>query len=314
MRLDEKYILITGGAGFIGSHTAHALLEKNARVYIIDNLSSGRKENIPPRTTFVNSNLEDNDLSKLFPNIKFDMVYHFAFNVNVPAAVRNPLIEIPSIAGSINLFEYCRNTGVKHIVFASSEFIYGNSQNFPLKESEPHDPATPYSVSKYSVENYLHYYRKAYGMKTTIFRYSTVYGPRQIHGAMTDYIRKLSSHQQAEIWGDGEKTRDYVFIDDVVRANLLALELPERDDNVFNIGTGIETSLNTVYSIIAEELEEKASPIYHEDRSGERYRSCLDASKMFTIAGWTPKISLKEGLHLKIQEYLKNKPAYDHYL
>jgi len=138
MRLDEKYILITGGAGFIGSHTAHALLEKNARVYIIDNLSSGRKENIPPRTTFVNSNLEDNDLSKLFPNIKFDMVYHFAFNVNVPAAVRNPLIEIPSIASSINLFEYCRNTGVKHIVFASSEFIYGNSQNFPLKESEPH--------------------------------------------------------------------------------------------------------------------------------------------------------------------------------
>jgi len=209
-----------------------------------------------------------------------------------------------SIAGSANVFQNANRYGVKKIIFPSSGFVYGNTQNLPVKETEPIDYVSPYVVSKYTAENYLRYFKKVYGLPYVIFRYAAIYGPRQVTGAMADYIRKLSVDKQADIWGDGTKTRDYVNIEDVVRANLMALDLPsDYPDPVFNIGTGIETTLNQVYDNIAVILKKEAKPIYHTDRPGEQMRYALDSSKVKTVMNWQPTISLDNGLRKRIESF-----------
>lgn len=304
MNIKDETIVITGGAGFIGSYTAEALLLKGAKVIIIDNLSTGREENIPKKAVFVEMNIADPKISEVFEKYKPSYVYHFAFNVNVPGSVKNPLIELESIEGSLRIFEASKVVGVKRLIFASSEFVYGNTENLPAKETEPFDPVAPYAISKYTVENYLKYYANTSNMQAVIFRYSTVYGPRQKKGAMTDYIRQLSTDRQAEFWGDGEKTRDYLYISDVVEANLLALTVALNRNHVFNLGRGEETSLNQLYELIADKLGKKPKPIYHPDRPGEKNRSSLDSSRFRKLSGWKPKVSLSEGLDIKITDFL----------
>ena len=227
MDLKNKNVLVTGGAGFIGSNTANVLLEKEAKVSIIDNLSTGRKENINPKANFYDLNIADSKIEEVFQKERPEIIYHFAFNVLVPKSVDNPLVDMDSLVGSVNLFQNAKKYGVKKIIFSSSGFIYGNNPNLPVKESEPMEPVSPYAIAKYAVENYLRYFQKTWGLSCLIFRYAAVYGPNQVIGAMADYIRKLAQNQQFEIWGDGNKTRDYVYIDDVVKANLLALDLKE---------------------------------------------------------------------------------------
>ncbi len=303
MDLSNKKILIAGGAGFIGSRTADALVKMGADIAIIDNLSTGRKENLNPKARFYNMNIADPEVKGVFEKENPDFVYNFAFNVLVPKAVENPLIEMDSISGGLNILMNCEKCDVKKIIFSSSGFVYGNTQNLPVKETEPIDPASPYVVSKNAVENYVRFFNKAYGLPYVIFRYAAVYGPGQVTGAMADYIRKLSSGSQAEIWGDGSKTRDYVFIDDVVNANISALSLPENFENpVFNVGTGIETSLNELYFKIAEFLGKDASPVYLADRPGDQIRYALNCSKIKSALGWQPKYSLEDGLRLRIKE------------
>ncbi len=302
MKLQNTKVLVTGGAGFIGSHTVDALIEKGADVIIIDNLATGRKENLNPKAKFYNMNIADQKLENIFLEEKPEIIYHFAFNVLVPKSVENPLIDMDSIAGSINLLKNAVKYGVKKIVFSSSGFLYGNTKNLPAKETEPIDPISPYVVSKNAVENYLKFFNKAYGFPYVTFRYAAVYGPRQVTGAMADYIRKLSSGRQAEIWGDGNKTRDYVYIGDVVKANLSALALPSDFQNpVFNIGTGIETTLDELYEKIARLLGKENNPIYFPDRSGEQIRYALDYSKIKTALNWQPTINLEEGLKLRLR-------------
>ena len=302
MDLKNKKILVTGGAGFIGSHTVDALVKKGAKVIIVDNLVTGRKENLNPRAKFYKLNIADQKIENIFKKEKPEIIYHFAFNVLVPKSVENPLVDVDSIVGSINILKNAQKYGVKKIIFSSSGFIYGNTKNLPAKETEPVDPISPYVVAKNAVENYLRFFNKAYGLPYVIFRYAAVYGPRQVTGAMADYIRKLAAGKQAEIWGDGTKTRDYVFIDDVVRANLLVLDLPGNyPDPVFNIGTGIETTLNELYWKIAKLLKKEPKPIYLPDRPGEQIRYSLDYSKIKEALGWEPKYNLEEGLRLKLK-------------
>lgn len=301
MDLKNKKILVTGGAGFIGSNTINALVKKGADVVAVDNLVTGRKENLNPKAKFYEMNIADLKLREVFEKEKPEIVYNFAFNVLVPKAVENPLMEMDSISGGLNVLINCQKYGIKKIIFPSSGFVYGNTDNLPAKETEPIDPVSPYVVSKSTVENYIRFFNKAYGLPYVIFRYAAVYGPGQVTGAMSDYIRKLSSGKQAEIWGDGKKTRDYVFIDDVVNANILALDLPENfKDPVFNIGTGVETTLNELYSKIAGILGKEAKPIYLADRPGDQVRYSLDHSKIKDALGWEPQYNLEKGLRSRL--------------
>ncbi|MFA7296942.1 MAG: NAD-dependent epimerase/dehydratase family protein [Dehalococcoidia bacterium] len=298
MDLAGKRVLVSGGAGFIGSNTAWALLEAGADVVVVDNLWTGLRSNVPEGARFIESSVANRDLPALLGEWRPDILYHFAFNVLVPKAVEDPRLDLESIEGSINLLEMARRQGIEKIVFASSGFLYGNTDQLPVAETAPIIPVSPYVVSKRAVEDYLEFYRSAYGISYAITRYAAVYGPGQVTGAMADYIRKLRAGAQADIWGDGLKTRDYVFIDDVVRANLLMLDAPDEPDGrpIYNVGTGIETTLNELYARIARLLDRQPSPIYHPDRPGEQMRYALDATRLRERLGWEPQVSLDEGL------------------
>lgn len=302
MNIKNKKILVTGGAGFIGSHTTDALIEEEAKVIIIDNLITGSRKNLNPKAKFYKINIADQKIESIFKKEKPEIIYHFAFNVLVPESVENPLLDMDSIAGSINLLKNAKKYGVKKFIFSSSGFIYGNNKNLPIKETEPMQQISSYSVAKSTAENYLKFFNKAYKLPYVILRYSTVYGDRQKKGAMSDYIRKLARGQQAKIWGDGTKTRDYIYIEDVVRANLLSLKVPaDYKDPVFNIGSGREITLNCLYWEIAELLNKKAGPIYLPDRPGEQIRYSLDCSKAKKVMGWQPKYDLEKGLKLRLK-------------
>lgn len=302
-----KKILVTGGAGFIGSHTVDALTERGADVVVIDNFSTGRRENLNPKATFYEMNLTDSKLEEVLEKERPEIIYHFAFFVLVPKSVEDPTLDLDVLTGTVRMLKKISELRcVKKFIFSSSGFVYGNNSNLPVKETEPVDPVSPYVVVKHAIENYLIFYNKAFDLPYVILRYSAVYGPRQVTGAMADYIRKLSVGRQAEMWGDGMKTRDYVYIEDVVRANLLALDVPDSHPNpVFNVGTGKETTLNALYKKIADLLDKEARPIYFPDRKGEQLRYCLDYSKIKKELGWEPKTDIDEGLRKTIEYYLK---------
>ena len=270
---------------------------------IVDDLSTGRKENINPRAKFFRMNIAGPHLRDVFQKFKPEYVYHFAFFVLVPRSTENPLLDMPSISGSLNLLKNAKDSHVKKVIFSSSGFLYGNTKNLPAKETEAIAPISPYIVSKHAVEEYLSFFRSAHKLHSVVLRYAAVYGPRQVTGAMADYIRHLAQGKQAVMWGDGKKTRDYVYIDDVVKANILALRVPQDHPNpVFNVGTGIETSLNVLYGEIATLLGKPARSIYLPDRSGEQVFYSLDAGKIRRELKWRPSVSLDRGLK-KVLEY-----------
>jgi len=295
-------VLVTGGAGFIGSHTVEALVSAGAEVVVVDNLSTGRRQNLSRSAAFYEVNIADERFSEILARERPEVIYHFAFYVLVPNSVENPLLDMDALAGSVRLLQQARALRVRKVVFASSGFLYGNTPALPVTEASAVDPVSPYVVAKHAVESYLRFYHRTYGVPSVVLRYSAVYGPRQVTGAMPDYIRKLSSGAQAEMWGDGTKTRDYVYIDDVVSANLLALAIPAGHPSpVFNIGTGVETTLNALYQMIAGLLGVEARPIYRRDRPGEQMRYCLDWTKARRELGWEPRCSLDAGLRLTVE-------------
>jgi len=292
-----KKFLVTGGAGFVGSHTVDSLIERGAKVSIIDNLSTGSKENINPKAKFYNLNINSPKIAHIFKKEKPDYIYHFAFEVRVPKTIKNPELIMDSIEGSLSILTNAVHYKIKKIIFASTAFIYGNPKKLPAKESDIPNFISPYACAKYSVENFLEYFYNLYKTPYIILRYATIYGPRQYLGAIPDYIRKLAAGSQADMWGDGNKTRDYVFIEDVVRANMAALSLSNSyTDPVFNIGTGTETTLNSVYQKIAEFLQKQAKPVYHPERAGELNRYYLDPEKARRVLGWKADTKLDEGL------------------
>jgi len=306
MSLDVKgaKVLVMGGAGFIGSHTTDALLHAGAKVLVVDNLSTGRRQNLNSGATFYELNIADEAFGEVLAREKPDVIYHFAFFVLVPKSVEDPLLDMDAVIGSIRLLQHAKRGGVRKIVFASSGFLYGNTPLLPVPETAPVDPVSPYVVAKQAIEGYLRFFSRAYHLPHVILRYAAVYGPRQSTGAMADYIRRLSAGQQADIWGDGTKTRDYVYVDDVVKANLLALTVPpDHPYPVYNIGTGTETTLNALYKRIADLLGADASPAYHPDRPGEQIRYCLDHTKATREMRWVPRISLEEGLRLTVRAH-----------
>jgi len=295
--LKGKTFLITGGAGFIGSHVADAIIARGGKVVIMDNLSTGRKENINPKATFYKMNIADEKkFDAIVKKHKPDYIYHFAYYVLVPKSIENPLLDMDSIRGSINVLQAAKKYKVKKVIFSSSGFVYGNNPHLPLKETEPHDPfLPPYGITKYAIEGYFRFFRKSFGVDYVIFRNAAVYGPRQITGAMAAYIRELKAGKPTEFYG--VKTRDYVFIDDVVDANLRALELPAMHaDPVYNLGMGGEMHLIDLYRELAKLLNKKPQPVKLPPRPGEQDRYSVDISKARKDLGWNPKVHLPEGL------------------
>jgi len=293
-------ILVTGGAGFIGSHIVDAYINNNHNVVIIDDMSRGRKEFINPKATFHQISISDPQLANIIQKESIKVISHHAAQISVSDSVKNPVKDAESnIIGTLQLLQNAVECGVDKFIFASTGgAIYGEQDYFPASEDHPQKPTSPYGLSKLSVEGYLKFYKEQYGLKSIIFRYGNVFGPRQNPngeaGVVAIFNNRLLKGQAPIINGDGEQTRDYIFVRDVVNANLLALKLNGSD--TFNVGTGQETSVNELTHLILEVAESNIKVKASKKNNFEQRRSCLDCKKLKGSLNWSPKVSLKEGL------------------
>jgi UDP-glucose 4-epimerase len=293
-------ILITGGAGFIGSNVADAFVALGHEVMVIDNLSSGKKEYVPAAAHFVLCDVTSDTAVEAVRTFRPEILNHHAAQINVRASVADPQFDAQvNILGSIRLLEAARQYGLRKFLFASSGGAgYGEQKRFPAEETHPIRPVSPYGAAKMSVELYLNYYRAQYGLEYTALRYANVYGPRQDPhgeaGVVAIFAERLLRGQTAIVNGDGEQTRDFVFVADLVRANVSALT--RGDGMSINIGTGIETSVNTVFRILRDLAGSRQEEIHGPSMPGEQRRSCLENRMASYELGWYPETSLEEGL------------------
>jgi UDP-glucose 4-epimerase len=293
-------ILVTGGAGFIASHIADKFIEEGHVVVILDDLSTGFEKNINPKAKFVKLNIGDEKVSNLFEEEKFDVVNHHAAQMDVRRSVVDPAFDAnTNILGTINLLQNSVKHGVNKFMFASTGgAVYGEQEYFPADENHPTNPVSPYGISKLSVEKYLYFYFNEHKLNYTILRYANIYGPRQNPfgeaGVVAIFSTKLLKGEQPIINGTGEQTRDYVFVKDVVKANILTLADEESD--IYNVGTGIETNVNELYNILNDIVgngqEEKHGPA----AAGEQMRSVITSQKLFDKFNWKPSTKLIDGL------------------
>jgi UDP-glucose 4-epimerase len=303
-------ILVTGGAGFIGSHVVDAYLELGHEVVVVDNLSSGSIENLNPKAKFYKMDIRDSDIEDLFKNEKPDVVNHHAAQMDVRKSVEDPIYDADvNIIGSLNLLQNCIRYGVKKFIFASTGgAIYGEQDYFPADEEHPTRPLSPYGVAKLTVEKYLYFYKEVHGLNYVVLRYANIYGPRQNPhgeaGVVAIFTSKMLKGEQPVINGDGFQTRDYTFVGDVVRANVLALSYEKSD--VFNIGTGIETDVNTLFHKLKQLTGANCDEFHGPAKLGEQRRSVISYEKIYKTLGWKPMTSLDEGLRLTV-EFFKNK-------
>jgi UDP-glucose 4-epimerase len=299
-------VLVTGGAGFIGSHVAEAFLHRGDEVVALDNLSSGKRANVPAGVELVELDIRDPGAAELIRRRGFDIVSHHAAQIDVRVSVTNPRLDAAiNLDGLLNILEACREAGVGRFLFVSSGgVVYGEPELRPTPETAPKLPASPYGVTKLAGEQYLYYYHTIHGMEYAALRYSNVYGPRQDPhgeaGVVAIFSTRLIEERPLTIFGDGEQTRDYVYVGDVVAANVLLSEasLPKAsslDDRGFNVGTGVETSVNRLASVLMEASGRRTGVDYGAARAGELRHSSLDAGKLREL-GWAPATPLERGL------------------
>jgi len=303
-------ILVTGGAGFIGSNIVDAYIEKGHDVVIIDNMSTGVKENINPKAKFYEMDICESNIAEVFKENRIDIVNHHAAQIDLRKSVEDPKFDINvNIAGSVNLLENARLNGVKKFIFASTGgAIYGEHDYFPADEEHPTKPTAPYGINKNCVEKYLYYYNHVYGLDYIVLRYANVYGPRQNPhgecGVIAIFTDKILAGTQPLINGDGAQTRDYVFVKDVVNANVLAVDA--KGPAIYNIATTRETDVNYIFDRInhyaGTKFEEKHGPA----KLGEQMRSVLSFEKISKELGWQPETDIETGLKITT-EFFKNK-------
>ncbi len=304
-----KTVLVTGGAGFIGSHVSDRFLVNGWDVTILDDLSSGREENLPPSARFVRGDITSPDAAALVKNGRFDVICHLAAQIDVRRSMHDPVFDATrNILGTLNLMQSVQASGHStRVVFSSTGgALYGEFDPPPSTELFAKDPEAPYGIAKLSVEYYLAYYGRVHGLDTVALRYGNVYGPRQDPhgeaGVVAIFCNRILDGRALTVYGDGEQTRDYVYAGDVAAANFAAatsstLPKPGRlDARAFNIGTSIETSVNTLATTLQSVSGTTAALDFAPARSGELARSALQTSKARDVLGWTPTVSLAEGL------------------
>ena len=336
---EKATVLVTGGAGFIGSHIVDLLIKNSYEVVIVDDLSFGREENINKNARFYKLNITDQKgLAEVFKQEKPDYICHEAAQISVSFSVRDPLFDAQTnILGSLNLLQCCLNQQVKGIVFASSGgTIYGEPKHFPISENYPFRPQSPYGISKVAIEYYLDFYQKNYNLDYISLRYGNVYGPRQDPygeaGVIAIFIEKMLKGEIPTINGDGEYIRDYVYVEDVARANLLALQnmvklskvvweiekTKEKEDktetetepeikfNGFNLGTGRGISVNEIFSLLSKIIKFPHPAHYGPPRAGDLRKNILDCRLIKEVLGWQPKFDFSAGLEKTVRWFKEN--------
>jgi UDP-glucose 4-epimerase len=293
-------ILVTGAAGFVASHVADAYIDAGHEVVIVDDLSRGAKKNVNPKARFCQCDIRDREgIEDIFRTEKPAIVNHHAAQMDVRRGVREPLYDAQvNILGSLNLIESALAHGARRFIYiASAGAGYGEPKQKLVPEEYPINPITPYGISKHTIEHYLFTFQFLYGLEYVVLRYGNVYGPRQSShgeaGVFAIFAEQMLAGAQSVIYGDGKKVRDYVYIDDVVAANVAALE--RGTNEIFNISTGVETTDLEVFEVVRELLNAKVEPKYVPRRPGEIDKICLDISKAARLLGWIPQVSLAEG-------------------
>ncbi len=304
-------ILVTGGAGFIGSNVVDGFLQEGHQVTVVDNLSTGVESNVNKEAQFIKVDIRSVVIDTIFEKMQPDVLCHHAAQIDVRKSVADPVFDAEvNVMGSLNLLNACIKHRVKKVLFASTGgAIYGEQDDLPTDEKHPAHPLSPYGVAKLTIEKYLNYFHKTYGLDFVSLRYSNVYGPRQNPlgeaGVVAIFTERLLSDKEAVINGDGMQTRDFVFVEDVVRANLLALDYPQSD--IFNIGTGIETDINSIFKILKEQTGSKQKEIHGPAVPGDLKRNALNYARAKKLLGWKPKYDLKKGISVTVDHFQKMK-------
>ncbi|WP_455242073.1 SDR family oxidoreductase [Petrachloros mirabilis] len=303
-------VLVTGGAGFIGSHLVDRLVQEGHEVIIVDNLVTGKRRNINKAARFYKLDIQSWRLERVFRNERPNIVMHLAAQMDVRKSVEDPMFDAQvNVLGTLNVLQQAVKHGVRKVVFSSSGgAIYGEQDVFPAPESHPTRPMSPYGLSKLCGEQYLSYFQRASGLQMVSLRYANVYGPRQDPegeaGVVAIFIQKMLHNEQAVINGNGRQTRDFVYVDDVVEANLAMMG--QETQGTYNVGTGLETSVNDLFRILVEHTGTTCKEVHGPAKKGEQARSCIDNSKLRLELAWEPRTGLSEGLK-KTVEYFRER-------
>ena len=298
-------VLVTGGAGFIGSHVVDAMLGEGYEVVVVDSLESGGRENVHPDVPVVEMDLRDPALSQIFQEHKPRYVCHLAAQASITKSIRGPLVDADAnIIGSLNVLEECRKNGVEKVLFSSSGgAMYGEPVTLPCDEEHPVRPLSPYGAAKAAVELYLPIYRGLYGLKYSALRYANVYGPRQNPageaGVVAIFAGRMLEGAPVFINGSGEQERDFVYVEDIARANVLALSAG--DDEAFNLGSGVGTSVNEIFSRLSSLMGYGLEPEHRARAEGEVFKIVLNMEKAREGLGWGPRVSFEEGLSRTVE-------------
>jgi UDP-glucose 4-epimerase len=294
-------ILVTGGAGFIASHVVDAMVEQGHEVAVVDNVSTGFRNNVHPAVAFYEVDIRDPEkLEAVFDEFRPELVNHHAAQMDVRVSTRIPAVDAEiNIIGSIHLLESAVRHGVRKIIYASTGgAVYGEPAQLPVREDHTLDPVSPYGISKHTVEHYLYLYHKHYGLDYTVLRYPNVYGPRQNPhgeaGVVAIFLKKVIRGEPPVIFGDGTQERDYVYVTDVVEANVQAMH--RGSGMILNLGSGKGTSVLEVLRAIEQAVQRSVTPVFGPPRIGEIQRIALDAARAGEVLGWNAKVSLEEGI------------------
>lgn len=302
-------ILVTGGAGFIGSHLVEKLKKENCQVIVLDNLHSGLKENLPDDIPFVEMDVRDEKLFDFFAKEKFDAVVHLAAQTMVNVSLEDPKNDADiNIMGGVNVLEACRKTGVKRVIFSSSAAVYGDIEKLPIEEKFATIPTSFYGLSKLTYEKYLELYQKNYGLDYIIFRFANVYGERQGDGGeggvISIFAKQIAKKQAISIFGDGGQTRDFIYAGDIADAIYKCLQSPKAN-TIYNLSNKTETSVNKLVEFFSNAAGYEIKPEYKPARLGDIYRSILDNQNAVKDLGWQPVVPLQEGLKRTYQYFLE---------
>ena len=293
-------VLVTGGAGFIGSHLVDRLIQEGHEVVIVDNLSTGKRRNLNRAARFFKLDIQSWRLERVFRNERPNIVMHLAAQMDVRKSVEDPIFDAQvNVLGMLNVLQQSIKHGVRKVVFSSSGgAIYGEQEIYPVPESHATRPLSPYGISKLCGEQYLSYYQRVSGLQIVSLRYANVYGPRQDPdgeaGVVAIFIQKLLNNEQAIVNGNGRQTRDFVYVEDVVEANLAVMG--QETQGTYNVGTGEETSINDLLRILIAHTNSTCKEIHGPAKIGEQVRSVIDSNKLRQELSWDPKTELSEGL------------------